>query len=112
MTSFRSQEKFSIHHHHVVPRVKPYVPREETFPIPVKYIDVTRTTHTSLGVMLENRLKNTGTWMEKENCQGWRKRIFRCMDRIHKICSTEGKATGRIFMVREETYKESKNSSS
>ena len=26
--------------------------------------------------------------------------------RLHKICSTEGKATGRIYMVRGETYKE------
>ena len=30
-------------------------------------------------------MKITGTWMEK--------RIVRCMDRFHKICSTEGKAT-------------------
>ena len=30
------------------------------------------------------------------------------MDRIHKICSTKGKATGRIYMVQEETYKETK----
>ena len=33
--------------HHVVPRVKLYVPKEESFPIPMKFIDVTRTTHTS-----------------------------------------------------------------
>ena len=30
--------------HHVVSRVKLYMPKEETFPIPTKYIDVTRTT--------------------------------------------------------------------
>ena len=35
-----------IYRHHVEPRVKLYSPREETFPIPTKYIDVTRTTHT------------------------------------------------------------------
>ena len=34
-------------------RVKLYVPREESFLIPMKYIDVTRNTHTSLDVMLE-----------------------------------------------------------
>ena len=34
--------------HHVEPRAKLYVPREESFPIPMKYIDVTRNTHTSL----------------------------------------------------------------
>ena len=44
-----------IYRHHVVPRVKLYVPREETFPIPMKYIDVTRITYTSLDVMLEKK---------------------------------------------------------
>ena len=32
-----------IYRHHVEPRVKLYSPREESFPIPLKYIDVTRT---------------------------------------------------------------------
>ena len=42
-------------------------PREETFPIPMKYIDVTRTTCTSLDVSLEKNIsKLLGTWMEKE----------------------------------------------
>ena len=43
--------------HHVEPRVKLYVPREESFPIPLKYIDVTRTTGTSLDVMLAKKLR-------------------------------------------------------
>ena len=42
--------------HHVEPRVKLYSPREESFPIPLKYIDVTRTTRTNLDVMLERRI--------------------------------------------------------
>ena len=42
-----------IYRHHVGPRVKLYVPREESFPIPLKYIDVTRNTSTSPDVMLE-----------------------------------------------------------
>ena len=58
-----------IYRHHVVPRVKLYMPQEETFPNPTKYIDITRTTFTSLDVMLENKLKITGTLMEKENYQ-------------------------------------------
>ena len=45
------------------------MPKEESFPIPVKYIDVTRTTHTSLDVLLEKILMIIGTWMEKENYQ-------------------------------------------
>ena len=35
---------------HAEPRGKLYVPKEETFPIPLKYIDVTTTTHTSVDV--------------------------------------------------------------
>ena len=39
--------------HHVEPRVKLYSPREESFLIPLKYIDVSRTTHTNLDVKQE-----------------------------------------------------------
>ena len=41
--------------HHVEPRVKLYMPKEESFSIPFKYIDITRTTHTSLDVLLEKQ---------------------------------------------------------
>ena len=43
-----------IYRQHVESRVKLYLPREESFPIP-KYIDVTRTTH-SLDVLLEKHI--------------------------------------------------------
>ena len=45
-----------IYRHHVEPRVKLYSPREESFPVPLKYIDVSRTTHTNLYVMQERRI--------------------------------------------------------
>ena len=45
-----------IYRHHVEPRVKLYSPREESFPIPPKYIDVSRTTHTNLDVKQEKRI--------------------------------------------------------
>ena len=45
-----------LYRHHVEPRVKLYSPREESFPIPLKYIDVSRTTHTNLVVMQEKRI--------------------------------------------------------
>ena len=45
-----------IYRHHVEPRVKLFVPREESFPIPLRYIDVTRATSTTLDVMLERRI--------------------------------------------------------
>ena len=45
-----------IDRHHVEPRVKLHVPREESFPIPLKYIDVTRNTFSSLDVLLEKNI--------------------------------------------------------
>ena len=45
-----------IYRHHVELRVKLYSPREESFPIPHKYIDVSRTTHTNLDVKQERRI--------------------------------------------------------
>ena len=44
----RSMEVDFIHRHHVEPQVKLFVPKEETFRIPLKCIDVTRTSHTNL----------------------------------------------------------------
>ena len=45
-----------IYRHHVEPRVKLNSPREESFPIPQKYIDVSRTICTNLDVMQESRI--------------------------------------------------------
>ena len=45
-----------IYRHHVEPRVKLYSPREESLPIPLKYIDVSRTAHTNLDVKQEKRI--------------------------------------------------------
>ena len=42
--------------HHLEPRVILYVPREASFPFPLRYIDVTRATNTTLEVMLESRV--------------------------------------------------------
>ena len=53
---FRSMSGNSIYRHHVEPRVKLYSPREESFPIPLKYIDVSRTTHANLDVKQEKRI--------------------------------------------------------
>ena len=45
-----------IYRYHVETRVKLYSLREESFPIPLKYIDVSRTTRTNLDVMQERRI--------------------------------------------------------
>ena len=56
MNDFWSMSGSFIYRHHVEPRVKLYSPREESFPIPLKYIDVSRTTHTNLDVKQEKRI--------------------------------------------------------
>ena len=56
MNDFWSMSGSFIYRHHVEPRVKLYSPREESFPIPLKYIDLTRTTHTNLDVKQEKRI--------------------------------------------------------
>ena len=48
INDFWSMSGNFIYRHHVEPRVKLYSPREESFPIPLKYIDVSRTSHTNL----------------------------------------------------------------
>ena len=42
--------------HHVEPRVKLCSPREDSFPVPLKYIDVSRTTQTNVDVRQEKRI--------------------------------------------------------
>ena len=56
INDFWSMSGSFIYRHHVEPRVALYSPREESFPIPLKYIDVTRTTHTNFDVKLEKRI--------------------------------------------------------
>ena len=53
---FWSMEGDFICRHHVEPRVQPCVPKEETFPLPLKYMDVTRTTHTKFDVLRDSRV--------------------------------------------------------
>ena len=63
--------KVTSDRHHVGPRVKLYVPREESS-LPLKYIDVTRTTCTSLDVLMEKHIEDY--WNvdgEKELSDAW-----------------------------------------
>ena len=53
---FWSMSGIFIYRHHVETRVKLYSPKEESFPFPLKYIDVSRTTHTNLDVKQEKRI--------------------------------------------------------
>ena len=56
MNDFWSMSRNFIYRHHVEARVKLYSPREESFSIPLKYIDASRTTRTNLDVMQERRI--------------------------------------------------------
>ena len=56
INDFWSMSGSFIYRHHVEPRVKLYSPRQESFPIPLKYIDVSRTPHTNLDVKQEKRI--------------------------------------------------------
>ena len=56
INDFWSMSGNFIYRHHVEPRVKLYSSREESFPIPLKHIDVSRTTHTNLDVKQEKRI--------------------------------------------------------
>ena len=49
ISDFWSMSGSFIYRHHVEPRVKLYSPGEESFPIPLKFLDVSRTTHTNFG---------------------------------------------------------------
>ena len=74
-----------IFRHHVEPRVKLYIPREESFPysteINWRYHNYTYVTGCDVG--------ETNWWIQE--C-GWRKTIIWCMDRVHKVhfYSTKG----------------------
>ena len=68
MNDFWSMSGSFIYRHHVEPRVELYSPKEESFPIPLKYIDVTRTTHTNLDVKQEKSSMTIGILMALETC--------------------------------------------
>ena len=87
INDFWSMSGNFLFRHHVEPRVKLYSPREE----PLKYIDVSRTTHTNLDVMQERRIDDY--W----NIDG-----SRILDRFHSIYSIGRKTSRRIYVVRGE----------
>ena len=67
-----------VFRHHVEPRVKLYSPREESFTIPLKCIDVSRTTLTNLDVMQERRNRRLLD-------HRWAKRFVWFLDRFHSV---------------------------
>ena len=92
MNDFWSMAGNFIYRHHVEPRVKHYSPREESFPVPLKYIDVSRTTHTNLDVKQERRIDDY--W----NIDGSRD-LSDPFYRSHSVYSIGRKSSRRIYVV-------------
>ena len=88
-----------IYRHHVEPRVKLYSPREESFPIPLEYIDVSRTTHTNLDVKQEKRIDDY--W----NIDGSRD-FSEPWTGFTQFTLLEEKSSRRIYVVRGEINEE------
>ena len=93
--------------HHVEPRVKLHSSRKEPFPVPLKYIDVSRSTRTNLDVTQKRCVDDywnvdgsrdfsdswTGSTDDKQtvNTQD-RSFMVRTLDEIVKKCPAEGEA--------------------
>ena len=90
-----------IYRHHFEPRVQLCVPREESFPVPLKYIDVTRSTHTDLDVAQGKRIDDYWNVVENRSLSdSW-------TGRFHKIYVTKRDTSEMIYVIREETDKNS-----
>ena len=67
-------------------------------PIPLKYLDVTRSTHTDLDVLQDKRIDDLA------ECRfEWT--LVRFAERIHNIHSVEGETSKKIYVVPGETDK-------
>ena len=80
---FRSIQGDFIYRHHNESRVQLCVPKEETFPILLKYMDVIRSTHAVLDAMQEKRVDHD--WNVDE---GSRSSLFVVRVRLTNIQST------------------------
>ena len=87
-----------INRHHNEPRLQLHVPKEETFPFSLKYIDVARSTHSDLGVLQEKRIDDY--WNV-----GSRKHLSRIWRGFTKF-TIEREASKRIHVVWGETDKD------
>ena len=96
INDFWSMSGNFIYRHHVEPRVKLYSPREGSFPIPLKYIDVSKTTHTNLDVKQERRIDDYC------NIDGSRD-LSDSWTGFTQFTLLEKKPSRRIYVVRVET---------
>ena len=102
INDFWSMSGNFIYRQHVEPRVKLYSPREESFLIPLKYIDVSRTTHKNLDVVQESRIDDY--W----NIDGSRD-LSDSWTGFTQFTSLKEKTSRRTYMVRGEIDKAAGN---
>ena len=102
INDFWSMSGNFIYRHHVEPRVKLYSPREESFPIPLKYVDVSRTTHTNLDVKQEKCIDDY--W----NIDGSRD-LSDPWTGFYTIYSIGRKTSKQIYLVRVEISEKTKD---
>ena len=95
INDFWSMSGNFIYRHHVEPRVKLHSPREESFPIPLKYVDVSRTSCTHLDVKQEKRIDDY--W----NIDGSRD-LSDCWTGFTQFTLLDEKPSRLIYVVREE----------
>ena len=107
-SDFWSIEGNYIHRHHVEPRVELHVPKEETFPIPLKCMDVTRTAHTTLDGLQESRIddcwNNDANQNLSESWTGFTKFTTLIARPPKRICAvgrrlTTKQATSRLVII-------------
>ena len=84
--------------HQNEPRVQLHVPKEETFPIQLKYFDVTRSTYTDLDVMQEKRIDDYWNVESNRNLSDSRKSFT-------KYTPLKEENSQNIYVVRERLTK-------
>ena len=99
INDFWSMSRNFIYRHHVELRVKLNSPRQESFPIPLKYINVSITTCTNFGC----QAREAHRWLLEYR---WVSRLVRSLVRFHTIYSAGRKSSRRIYVVREEMNEE------
>ena len=102
MNDFWSKPGNFTYRHHVEPRVKLYSTREESFPIPLKNTDVSRSTKTNVDVMQESR--SDDCW----NIDGSRD-LSDCWSGFTQFTLLSEETSRRIYVVRRETDKKAAN---
>ena len=76
--------KISVENFKANPKV--LVPKEETFPVPLKYIDATRSTHTNLNVCKKHRIDDCWECGSEWKFIGRFEQPFvRVLERIHEV---------------------------